>query len=267
MNPLAVILASLLALKDELYTRFNAALGKLPPLEQIEGGNSVLGVIREVEWAGERMKRVGEDLEATLTAAAERLSAFERRAGEAVDVAASRLLDSMLAESATAGIGAAVTAKTHLPIEDHQTALNSAIEQARAAARGEVELEFNARMESIQTLATRRNEVTAKFGALAAGAISDADLLAENHAEVIAAVEARIATLAASGITAENHPRNFGSLLACGMDEAGTAQFTARLEMLKEATAQSAAGPLKPTTPAGTLPANAANAAKTSVVI
>ena len=260
MNPIAAIIASLLTLKDELYTRFNAALVKLPPLEQIEGGQSVLGVIREVEWAGERMKRVGEDLQATLAAASERLVAFERKAGESVEVAASRLLDALLAESAMAAIGAAVTAKTHLPIEDHQTALTSAIETARTATRNEVEVEFNARLESLQNLATRRNDAIAKLGVIAAGAISDADLLAENHAEHVAAVEARIATLAASGITAESHPRNFGSLLACGLDETGTAQFSARLEMLKEAAATTAT-PKKPVTitaAAGALPAAAA---------
>ena len=257
MNPIAAIVASLVALKDELYTRFNAALGKLPPLEQIEGGNSVLSVIREVEWAGERMKRVGDDLQTTLDAAAERLTAFERKAGESVDVAASRLMDILLADSATAAIGAAIAAKTHLPIEDHHTALTAAIDQTRATVRGEVEVEFNARIESMQTLATRRNEVTERLGAIAAAAITDADLLAENHAEVIAAVESRIATLSASGITPESHPRNFGSLLACGLDETGTAQFDSRLEMLKEATALSASAPAtkpEPTTPAGTLP-------------
>ena len=42
MNPIAAFIAALVALKTELYTRFNASLAKLPPMEQIEGGTDTI---------------------------------------------------------------------------------------------------------------------------------------------------------------------------------------------------------------------------------
>lgn len=265
MNPLAAIIAAFAALKNDLHTRFNAVLAKLPPLDQIEGGNAVLGVIREVEWAGERMTRLGQEVEGTLAAAATKLADFQRKADEPLEVTASRLLEAMLAEAGATAIGAAIAAKTHLPVEDHQTALGNAREEGRKAA----EVEFNAKVEALQTLAARREEVTIRLGAEASAAIPDTDLLAEGYQATVDAMAARIETLATAGITAASHPRNFASLLGCGLDESGTTQFTARLEMLKEAAVvpTAASAPAKPAaaSPAPTLPA--ASPAKAEVVI
>lgn len=256
MNPLATILAALVSLKNDLYTKFNAALSKLPPLEQMEGGNAALPVIRELDWAKERMERVGADLDSALIAASNIVQGFERKANESVDVAATRLIDMMNEQAGKDAISAAIAAKTHLPIEDHNTALASAVDTAKAETKNEVEVQFNAKLQSIQTLSERRATVTEKLGALAASTIADADLLADDHEVRITAVEDRVALLTAAGITPEAKPKGFESLMACGYDEAGLKEFGSRMEMIKEsAGAPLAASAPKPSpeTPAGVL--------------
>lgn len=272
MNPIAAFIAALVSLKTELYTRFNASLAKLPPMEQIEGGTAVLSVIREVDWARERIERVGLDLESTLNAASQLVAGFDRKANEAVDVAAARLLDAMTAQAGVVAIQSAIAAKTHLPIDDHQAALSAAVEAATKQGAADAEVGFNARLADLQTIADRRAAAIDKVGAIAAAALKDSDLLAENHGDILAAIEGRISQLKEVGITQEARPKAFAGLLACAADEPGTAEFNARLEMIKEAVPATPPVPLaavapatpKPSTPAGTLPA-AAESKKTVI--
>ncbi|MEI6655463.1 MAG: hypothetical protein WCP45_11890 [Verrucomicrobiota bacterium] len=270
MNPIAAFIAALVALKTELYTRFNASLAKLPPMEQIEGGTAVLSVIREVDWAKERIERVSVDLENTLTAACQLVNGFERKANEAVEVSASRLLDAMTAQAGVVAIQSAIAAKTHLPIDDHQAALSAAIEAATQQGAADAEAGFNARLADLQTITERRAAAIEKVGAVAASALKDVDLLAENHADILASIEGRITQLKEVGITQEARPKAFAGLLACAADEPGTAEFNARLEMIKEAVPTVAVVPLaaaatpKPSSPVGTLPA-AAESKKTVI--
>lgn len=262
MNPLALLITAMVALKNDLYSRFNATLAKLPPLEQIEAGNVALCAVREVEWAKQRLEQVGTDLESTLNAAATTIAGYERRVGETVDIAAGRLIEVITKNAEAHGLSAAIAAKTHLPIEDHNTALDAAKLVAKKEGSDEAETAFNAKVLDIQTLTDRRAAAIEKLGAIAATALKDADLLAENHDALVTVIEGRLAQLTEVGLTAESRPITFTSLMACAPDEEGTKEFASRLEMLKEsapngtfsAAAPVAGGP-KPATAAGVLPA------------
>jgi hypothetical protein len=255
MNPLASLISALVALKNDLYAKFNAALSKLPPLEQIEGGNAGMSAVRELDWAKDRIERVGEQLEATLTQAAQMIQGFERKAGEPVDTAAERLIATLEANAGSAALSAAIAGKTHLPIEDHQAALDNAVNAAKETLKTELETGFNARLDEIRLIAERRSAVIEKLGPQAAAAVSDADLLAEDHEARVQKVEDRVKLLAGAGITPADKPKNFASLMACGTDEQGETEFVSRLETIKEAAGgiNLAAAAPKPSTPAGTL--------------
>lgn len=268
MNPLAALAALFATLTNDIRTRFNAAISKLPPLEQIEGGNAVLNVINSIDWARERMDQCVADLESALTAATAKVEGFEKRAGETATELAARLWDGSHAAAAAAALTAAIAARTVLPIEEHTTLIDAATRKGAADA----EVAFNARLADIATLAARRAEATEKLGQVAANALKDADLLGENYAELLAAMEGRIASLAAAGITPEARPLGYASLVAEPLDETGTADFNARLATLKEAAAPitaapitavpiTAAAPAKPTpsTPATTIPTETAS--------
>ncbi len=267
MNPLAALITMMVALKNDLYTRFNAALKALPPMEQIEAGSAGLSIVREMEWAKQRIEQVGTDLEATLTSAGKMIAGYSRDASQSVDVAASHLIEALNANTAASAISAAIAAKTHLPIEDHQTALDHAVTQAKTEAEEAAKIGFNAEVLNLKLVADRRSEAIAKVGVLAAASLKDTDLLAANYADLLAVVEGRVAKLVEVGLTAESRPKTYGSLMACPADEAGTAEFDARLEMITENApngsllASTPAVP-HPTTQAGLLPASDKTPAK-----
>lgn len=271
MNPLVALIAAFAALRTDMTTRFNAALKALPPLEQIEGGNVANGLIRELDWAGERLGRMGSEIESTLTAAGAVIQGFERKAGEAADITAGRLVEALAAEQGTRAIQAAIAAKTLLPFEDHTTAVENARTSAATDAKTEAETGFNARLSEIETIAARRTAAIEKVGVLAAAGLKDEDLLAEDHEARLAVIEGRIAKLTEVGITAEAKPKNFGSLVACSEEE-----FNSRLEMIAESgpvtlAAGSPAAPAAPafkaSTPAGALPTGGDPAAVKKTVI
>ena len=271
MNPLAAFATLFATLTADIRTRFNAAIAKLPPLEQIEGGNAVLNVLSSIDWAKERMDQCGADLESALTAAAAKVTSFEKRAGEAMPALAARLWDGSHADAATSAIAAAIAAKTVLPIDEHTTTLTTAVDAATLKGAADAEVAFNAKLTDLATLAARRGDATTKFGPVAAAALKDADLLADNHAALFATMESRVASLTAAGITEAARPLGFASLVAVGLDEPGAITFNALLETLKEAPAASvpltAGAPTKPTpsTPASVIPAPEAAAKKTII--
>ena len=84
MNPLTAIAAAFIALQTELRTRFNAALGKLPPLEKFEGGNAVLNIISSIDWAKERLDEWTGDVEGALAAACSKIAGFEKQAADPI---------------------------------------------------------------------------------------------------------------------------------------------------------------------------------------
>ncbi len=269
MNPLVTLIALFASMKVDIAARFNAALANRPPLEGVEGANVALSVLRELDWAKERVERLGTELTATLSAAATIIPGFEFRNGEAIESAAARLIEKYGDDLSAKALSTAIAAKTLLPMVDHQTAIDTAITTAKSEARTEVETEFNAKLDEIKLIAERRNAVVEKLGASAATALSDADLLATDHADRAAKVEARVTQLASAGITPDGKPLSFVSLIACGMDEQGTKEFEARLETLKEhageITLKATTGP-KPSTPAGTVTSGSPEARKKAVI-
>lgn len=256
MNPLIAIIAAFASLKKDLYTRFNAALEGLGPVEQVEASQSVISVIREVDWARQRMEQVGTDLEAALTAANAQLAAFTRNDGEGIEVAAGRIVNLMCADAAATAVEAAIAAATHMPVEDHRTALETAVAAARAEVEQAQEAAFTARLEVVNAVAARRAQAVEDLGVSAASTLTDDHLAAENHADTVALLAARVTTMGELGITAEARPKGFASLLECPLDEAGSASFAARIELIKESAvlAVTAAAPAT-ATPATTVPA------------
>lgn len=270
MNPLAAIIALFAQMKIDLAARFNAALATRPPLESVEGANVANGLLREFDWAKERLERMGTELNATLAAAASIIPGFSFNPGETVEVAANRLLESIKDDAATKAISAAIAAKTHLPIEDHTAALDNAVLAAKAEERVTLQAEFATRLDEVKLIAERRTAAIEKVGSVAAASLTDADLLAENHEALLAAVEGRVARLAEVGVTAEAKPKSFASLMACATDEAGNTEFEARLETIKEATGPvplQAAAPTAPkaSTPAGVVPSGDPEKKKTII--
>lgn len=257
MNPLVNLISLFAAMKSDLSARFNAALQNRPPLESVEGSNVAISVLRELDWAKERIERLGTELNATLSAASAIIPGFEYQHGEPVETAATRLIEKFGDDSATKAISTAIAAKTHLPMDDHKTALENAVTAAQAEAQQQATVDFQAKLDEIKTLAERRTAAMEKLGS-AASSLSDADLLAEDHEARLTAIEGRVAQLASAGITAESKPLSFASLMACAMDEAGNKEFEVRLETIKEASgtlamqASTTTTP-KPSTPAGTL--------------
>lgn len=272
MNPLVTLVAMFASLRTDLTKQFNKALEGRPPLESVEGANVAASVLREIDWAKDRIERMGTELSTTLSNAATIIPGFDYRPGEAVEAAAARMLEKISEQAGMAAISNAIAAKTHLPMEDHRTALDDAVNNAKEVVRGELQNDFNAKLDEMKLIAERRNAAVEKLGS-AANSLSDEDLLAEDHEARLGRVEERITTLAAAGITPELKPLSFTSLMACGMDEAGTKEFTARLETLKEAGALpvQASGPMttapkKPSTPVGSLPSGDGSTPKKVVI-
>jgi hypothetical protein len=270
MNPLASIIALFASMKADLTARFNAALSSRPPLEAVEGANIANGLLREFDYTKERLERAGVELNATLAAAASIIPGFEYKPGEDVEVAAARLLEKMQEDTASKAITAAIAAKTHLPMEDHTSAVELAAETARTEERTKLEGEFATRLDEVKLLAERRTAVIEKIGAVASASLSDADLLAEDHEARLAKIETRVGELAAVGITPDAKPKSFASLMACGTDEPGETEFASRLETIKEAAGGNpidikASAP-KPSTVTGVMPSGAPETKKKAVI-
>jgi hypothetical protein len=268
MNPLVSLIALFASMKVDIAARFNAALANRPPLEGVEGANVALSVLRELDWAKERVERLGTELNATLSAAATIIPGFEFRQGEAIEAAAARLVEKYGDDLSAKALSAAIAAKSVLPMVDHQTAIDDAVTSAKSEVRNEIETKFNAKLDEIKLIAERRNQLVEKLG-VAAAALSDADLLAPDHEARVTQVEARVTQLAAAGITPDAKPLSFVSLIACGMDETGTKEFEARLETLKEhapvVNLQASGGP-KAATPAGTVTSGNAETKRKNVI-
>ena len=162
MNPILAIITALASLKDDIRTKFNAALKNLGPIEQVEASQSVIGVLREVDWAADRIARVGSELDEQVKGAEQMLADLMTKAGKDA-------------------INAAIAAKEVILAADHQTALNAAVENARTAAKAEAKTEFDAALAAQKTVAQRRAEFAEKAGAIAAAAVTDEQLLAENY--------------------------------------------------------------------------------------
>lgn len=205
-------IAALLAFKQEMKAKFNGQIEKLPPLEGLEVANSVRDVLWSVDWAARRMNEVSKDVDDTASRAEELMAQFE-------------------AEIAAATLVAAVEAKTHVPVADHDAALTAAREEVKTT----METEFTAKLNVVKVSFDRKAEAIAKLGPEAVAGLVDADFAAEDFPARLGLVEARVKTLADAGLTAESKPKVFGMLIAHSLDEEGTKAFDASFEILKEA--------------------------------
>ena len=168
MNPILAIIAALSALKDEIRTKFNASLKALGPIEQVEGSQAVIGIMREVDWAADRIARIGSELDPQIEKA-------------------EQMLNDLVAKAGKDAINAAVAAKEVILAADHQTALTAAIENAKTAAKAEAKTEFDAALAAQKTVAQRRAEFAEKAGAIAAASVTDEQLLSENYPALLSA--------------------------------------------------------------------------------
>ena len=252
MNPILAIIAALASLKDDIRAKFNAALKNLGPIEQVEASQSVIGVLREVDWAADRISRVSGELDEQIKGA-------------------EQVLNDLTAKAAKDAISAGIAARELILAADHQTALTAAVENARTAAKAEAKVEFDAALAAQKTVAQRRAEFADKAGAIAAASVTDEQLLSGNYPALLAAAVKRVDVLKEANITAEARPKVFGDLMAIGYDESGEAVFTARLDVVKEAAggALSAATPPPPTpaTTAGVIPTGTAAANKPKFLV
>lgn len=233
MNPLISIITLLATIREDIYTKFNAAMKKAEPLEQFEAGTAARGILSELDWARERMTRAGEDLNATLQGAGKFLEGFKPKAGEEVSVAASRFLEEYEKHVADTALSAAITAKTHVLHADHETALTAATEKAEQKGRDAAEFEFTAKLQKTELLASRRAAAVTRLGALAAATLSDDQLAAEDAEATLTAIEGNIAKLTEKNITEAGRPKVYADLVACAHQPE---TFEARLEVILEAT-------------------------------
>lgn len=231
MNPLLSIITLLATLRTDLYNKFNAAMKQAEPLEQFEAGTAARGILHEMDWAKKQLERAGEEIGATLQNADKILSTFKVNKGEEPAMAASRFLDELIASTKQEALTEAITAKKIVSFEDHQNAITSAKESAAEEARTTAETEFNAKLEKINLLATRRKDAVTRIGELAAASISDDVLSGDKHEDAITAIEGRIAKMKENDITAENRPKIYADLVA----KADDAAFSSSLEIILEA--------------------------------
>lgn len=232
MNPLLTVITLLASLRTDLYSKFNAALKNVGPVEQVEGSQAVISVIREVDWAKERIERVGVDLQATLDGAGKMLASFQPKAGEDSVMAASRFLEEYEKQIAAEALTAAITAKTVVLHADHETAITAATEKAEKKGRGEAEVEFNAKLEKTELVATRRAEAVTRLGALAAATLTDEQLVAEDAEATLTAIEGNISKLTEKNITEADRPKIYADLIACAHQPE---VFEARLDVILDA--------------------------------
>lgn len=249
MNPLLAVITLLATLRTDLYSKFNAALKNVGPVEQVEGSQAVISVIREVDWAKERIERVGVDLQATLDGAGKMLASFQPKSGEDSVMAAGRFLEEYEKQIGQNAVTAAITAKAVVLHADHESALTAAEEKAEKKGRDTAEVEFTAKLQKSELLANRRADAVTRLGALAAANLTDDQLAADDHEVTLTAIEGNIAKLTEKNITEAGRPKIYASLIACAHQ---SETFEARLEVILDAVGEkgfAATEEKKPATP------------------
>lgn len=238
MNPILTLISGLAELKNTLRARFNAALGNLGPIEQVEAAQPVIAVLREIDWAAHRVNEISGQVDVAIAAAEETLK-------------------TMTASAVSEAISAQVTAGALIRKEDHETLITAAAEKAKE----EVKQQFQAAADKATALHTKREAITKDHGVHVAAALSDDDLTAEDADARISRVTKRSADLKEAGILAEGTTEKFhASMLACANTAEGDTEFTARLEAFKATGFKASAQP--PVTAPRTLPAGSSDSKK-----
>ena len=211
MNPILQLINSLAELKNQLRTRFNAALNGLGPVEQVEAAQPVIGVLREIDWAAHRINEISGQIDTTIAAAEETLK-------------------TLTATAVTEAISAQVTAGALVRKEDHETLIKSAADNAKE----EVRQEFQAAADKATAVKAKRETLAKDHGLHVAAALTDEDLTADDADNRIARVTKRSDELKEAGVLAEGATAKFhASMLECANTEAGDAEFATRLEGFK----------------------------------
>lgn len=213
MNPFKTLATALATFLVDFRAKMNPVLASLPPLESIEASDPVLSVIRTAKWAMRDAEEMSASFDGKVSQVEEMLSKFAKESGESA-------------------IAAAVEEKKIVLIADHDSALTAAREQAEKAGRDAAEVDFNARLQQIELLATRRTAAVTRLGALAAAGLTDEVLLADDFEATFTAIEGRIAILTEKNITAEARPKIYESLIAHVQNEPA---FNSTLEVMLEA--------------------------------
>lgn len=197
------LIETFLANLGQLRVRAQKAIGGLGDLEKIEASQPVVNALRELDWLGERVGGLAADCE------------------EAV-----KQLDAALAAISAEAVATALTSGAVVKKEDHDAQLAA----ARQAGVEEAQAAFEAERQKDQQAEELRAALAQEIGAAAAGAISRDELVGEDGGQRIETLKARAARLAEVGISAEAHGPAYADLLACPLDETGTAVFEARVK-------------------------------------
>lgn len=244
MNPILSIINSLNELKNSIRAKFNTALEGLGPIEQIEASQPLIGVLREVDWAKDRITRISAELDENIANAETMLATFTQ-------------------EKITAAITEKVTAGELVRKEDHETLITAAENKGKE----EVRQEFQAAADRAQKITEQRNKIVTDHGVHVAACLSDDDLTADDSADRVARVTARTKKLTDAGIAAEGPTEKFfASMLSCAPTEAGDAEFESRLEAFTATGFKAAAATPAPKTPPSILPGAPTNSAKQLLV-
>ncbi len=245
MNPILSIINSLNDLKNSIRAKFNAALEGLGPIEQIEASQPLIGVLREVDWAKDRITRISAELDENIANAETMLATFTQ-------------------EKIAAAITEKVTAGELVRKEDHETLITAAENKGKE----EVRQEFQAAADRAQKITDLRNKIVTDHGVHVAASLSDDDLTAEDSADRVARVTARTQKLTEAGIVAEGATEKFfASMLSCAPTEAGDAEFESRLEAFTATGFKASAPTVVPKTPPSVLPAGSTTNSPKQLVV
>ncbi len=221
-------------------TKANAALTGLPPIDQFQGSQQLVGIINTMEWFKSDLARVEEQFGGVVAK-----------------------YDAAVKQAEDAKINAELEAGTIIKKSDADAAITAAKDQVRQEEEGKVAAERT----RLSTIAARRTELTTAHGADAAAALPDDVLAAEAFDGVKTEVARRIGELEVIGITAASKRETFVGILAeAPFTEEGKATFDKQITRIKDiagikpgtATFNRAPGNGKPGTGQPTVPADGA---------
>lgn len=193
---------------EETKTRANVALAGMPPVDQFQGAQEVVGLINAMKWIEadakvlfEKFSSIGEKLTAELEKAAAEKIAAELEAGTIVKKA------------------------------DSDAAITMAKDQVRKEEDGKVAAE----RQRIATITARRAELTTVHGADAAAALPDDVLAAEAFDGVKSEFARRITELGSIGVTAATKRETFTEILTeAPFNDEGKATFDKQITRIKD---------------------------------
>jgi hypothetical protein len=211
MKPLQELLAALKQQMTDLREKANLSLSKVGPLEQQEVGREILWALNDLKYSTDVVEKMIESVAAIET----------KLPGIAEEVVSAALADKI-----TAG---ELVKKVDVDTQLIAAELKGKNEAETAAAQAAA---------SLKLVTDRRAELTKEHGAEAVDAITTELLGAENFDEVIKPEFTRRASvLAEIGIKPAEKTQAFVALaLSPSFDEAGIADFDARVESIKSVT-------------------------------